>query len=61
MRPWYIAINGVLIFLGYLAFKATDLDSPDPFYSVTLVLVDMVYCMYLLLLLFIEIYNRTWR
>ena len=24
MRPWYIAINGVLIFLGCLAFKATD-------------------------------------
>ncbi len=61
MRPIYLIVNGMLIFLGYLAFTFTDFDSPDPFYSVFLPLVDMVYCIYLLLLMFVEIYNRTWR
>lgn len=61
MRPIYLIVNGVLIFLGYLAFIFTDFDSPDPFYSAVLPLVDMVYCIYLLLLMFVEIYNRTWR
>lgn len=61
MRVGYLVINGILIFLGYLAVTHTDLDSPDRFYSAVLPLVDMVYCMYLLLLMFIEIYNHTWR
>lgn len=61
MRLIYVAVNGVLIFLGYLAVINTDLASPDPFYSAVLPLVDMLYGMYLLLLMFIEIYNRTWR
>lgn len=61
MRLMYVVVNGVLIFLGYLAVANTDLSSPDRFHSVFLPLVDMVYCMYLLLLMFIEIYNRTWR
>jgi len=61
MRLVYIIVNGILIFLGYLAVVNTDFDHPDPFYSVTLPLIDMVYCTYLLLLAFIEIYNNTWR
>lgn len=61
MRLGYVAVNGILIYLGYLAVVHTDFDHPDPFYSVTLPLVDMVYCVYLLLLMFIEIYRRTWR
>ena len=61
MRLGYLLVNGVLIFLGYLAITHTDLDSPDPFYSAVLPLIDMVYCVYLLLLMFIEIYNQTWR
>lgn len=61
MRIAYLVINGVLIFLGYLAVTHTDLNSPDPFYSVVLPVIDMLYCTYLLLLMFIEIYNRTWR
>lgn len=61
MRLIYVAINGVLIFLGYLAMVNTDFASPDRFYSVVLPLIDMIYCVYLLLLMFIEIYNRTWR
>lgn len=61
MRIGYILVNGILIFLGYLAVKNTDFSSPDPFYSAVLPLVDMVYCIYLLLLMFVEIYNRTWR
>lgn len=61
MRLTYIVVNGVLIVLGYLAMVKTDLSSPDPFYSAFLPVVDMVYCIYLLLLMFIEIYNRTWR
>lgn len=61
MRLGYVAVNGILIYLGYLAVAHTDFDHPDPFYSVTLPLVDMVYCIYLLLLMFIEIYRRTWR
>jgi len=61
VRIGYIVVNGILIFLGYLCFLYTDLDSPDTFYSVTLPLLDMLYCIYLLLLMFVEIYNRTWR
>jgi len=61
MRWGYIIVNGVLIFLGYLAITHTDFDNPDPFYSAVLPLIDMVYCIYLLLLMFNEIYNRTWR
>lgn len=61
MRPAYIIVNGILIFLGYLAFSHTDLDSADSFYSSVLPVIDMVYCIYLLLLVFVEIYNRTWR
>lgn len=61
MRLGYIIVNGILIFLGYLAISHTDLNSPDSFYSSVLPLIDMVYCIYLLLLLFVEVYNRTWR
>ncbi len=61
MRMAYILINGVLIYLGYWAITHTDLSSPDFFYSAVLPIVDMVYCIYLLLLMFIEIYNRTWK
>lgn len=61
MRLGYIIVNGILIFLGYLAVVHTDFSHPDPFYSVILPLVDMIYFVYLLLLMFIEIYNRTWR
>lgn len=61
MRVGYLVVNGLLIFLGYQGMIHTDLSSPDRFYSVVLPLVDMVYCTYLLLLMFIEIYNRTWR
>jgi len=61
MRIAYILINGVLIYLGYWSITHTDLSSPDSFYSAVLPVVDMIYCMYLLLLMFIEIYNRTWK
>lgn len=61
MRVAYIVVNGLLIFLGYQGFVHTDLNSPDYFYSAVLPIVDMVYCIYLLLLMFTEIYNRTWR
>lgn len=61
MRAGYVVINGILIFLGYLAVTHTDFDHPDTFYSVTLPLIDMVYLIYLLILMFTEIYNRTWR
>lgn len=61
MRLTYIIVNAALISLGYLAWINTDLSSPDPFYSAFLPVVDMLYCVYLLLLMFIEIYNRTWR
>lgn len=61
MRRTYILVNGALILLGYLAFVNTDFDSPDRFRSVVLPLIDMVYCIYLLLLLLVEVYNRTWR
>lgn len=61
MRITYIVINGILIFLGYLAVVNTDFGHPDAFYSVILPLIDIVYFIYLLLLMFIEIYNRTWR
>lgn len=61
MRRVYIIINGILIFLGYLAVVNTDFGSPNAFYSMFLPLIDIVYFIYLLLLMFIEIYNRTWR
>lgn len=61
MRMAYLLINAVLIYSGYWAFTHTDLSNPDSFYSVVLPIVDMVWCIYLLLLMFIEIYNRTWK
>lgn len=61
MRLAYVIVNGLLIFWGYQAMVHTDLNSPDHFYSMVLPLVDMVYCIYLLLLMFVEIYKRTWR
>lgn len=53
-----LLVHGVIILLGIWSFKNTDLDSPEPFLSVTLPLMDIVFCVYLLLLLFIEIWRR---
>lgn len=61
MRLIYIIVNGALIVLGYIAMVKTDLSSPNPFYSSVLPVVDMIYCIYLLLLVFVEAYNHTWR
>lgn len=56
-----ILVHGLIILLGIGSFRHTDLDSPDPFLSVTLPLMDVVFCVYLLLLLFIEIWRRGSR
>ncbi len=52
-----LLVHGVIICLGIWAFRHTDIHSDDPFESATLVLLDMLFCIYLLLMLFIE----SWR
>lgn len=54
-----LLIHGSIITLGIWGFRHTDLSSDDPFESVTLVLLDIVFCIYLLLMVFIESWNRT--
>lgn len=56
-----LLVHGVIILLGIWSFNNTDLDSPEPFLSVTLPLMDVIFCIYLLLLLFIEIWRRGSR
>ena len=60
-RKLWIAFNAVVIYLGYQGIRATDFYHPDPFYSITLPVLDIVYLVWLLLLVIIESYNRTWK
>ena len=57
-QKWRILIHGIIISLGIWSFKNTDIHSGDPFTGGTLVLMDMLFCAYLLALLFIEIWRR---
>lgn len=54
-----LLVHGAIIMLGIWGFKHTDVHSDDPFESVTLVLMDILFCIYLLLLVFIESWNRA--
>ncbi len=58
-QKFRLIVHGAIISLGIWGFRHTDLNSDDPFESVTLVLLDIVFCIYLLLLVFIESWNRT--
>ena len=57
----WIAFNAVVIYAGYRGIKATDFYSDDPFYSMTLPLLDILYLSYLLFLVVYESYKRTWN
>lgn len=60
-RKLWIGLNAIIIFLGYQGIKHTDFYNPDPFYSITLPLLDILYLAYLLFLVVYESYKRTWR
>lgn len=57
-QKWRMLVHGCLMLIAIWCFKNTDIHSPDPFESVTLVLLDMVFCVYLIGLLLIEIWRR---
>lgn len=59
-RIWIIA-NAIIIYLGYRGIRATDFDHPDPFYSITLPLLDMAFLAWLLILVGLESYRKTWQ
>ena len=54
-----LLVHSIIITLGIWGFRHTDLNSSDPFESVTLVLMDILFCIYLLLMVFIEAWNRA--
>ena len=60
-EKYRLLIHGCIISLGIWGFRKTDLESPDPFLSSTLPLLDALFCIYLLLMMFIEIWRRGSR
>ncbi len=54
-----LLFHAAVISLGVWGIRHTDLSSNDPFESGTLVLLDILFCIYLLLMVFIESWNRT--
>jgi hypothetical protein len=56
-QKFRLLVHGVIMILGVWGFKHTDIQSEDPFESSTLVLMDMIFCIYLLMMVFIE----SWR
>lgn len=59
MRIVWILFNAVVIYLGVKAIRLTDFNSPDYFYSATLPLIDMLFCIYLLIVVIIESWRAT--
>ena len=57
-EKYRLIVHGIIISLGVWAFRKTDIHREDPFLSSTLPLLDALFCVYLLALLFIEIWNR---
>lgn len=57
-EKWRMLVHGGIMLMAIWSFRNTDIHSEDPFYSVTLVLLDMVFGLYLLCLLLIEIWRR---
>lgn len=57
-QKWRMIVHGSLMATAVWCFKHTDIHSADPFESVTLVLLDIMFAMYLMGLLFIEIWRR---
>lgn len=57
-QKWRVLVHGCLMLLAVWCFRHTDIHSEDPFFSVTLVLLDMVFGLYLLALLLIEVWRR---
>lgn len=58
LQKWRMLVHGCLMLIAIWCFKNTDIHSSDPFESVTLVLMDMMFCIYLMSLLLIEIWRR---
>ncbi len=56
-----LIVHGIIMLLGVWSFKHTDIHSDDPFEAQTLVLMDMLFCIYLLLMVFIESWRHTHR
>lgn len=56
-----LVVHGIIMLLGIWSFRHTDVHSDDPFESGTLLLMDMLFCVYLLCMLFIEVWRRTTR
>ncbi len=57
-QKWRLLFHGVVMYLGVWAFRHTDVHSEDPFTGGTLVVLDMLFCFYLLAMLMIEIWRR---
>ncbi len=53
-----LLVHSVLIGLGIWSFSHTDVHSTDPFEAGTLVVMDMLFCVYLLSMMLIEIWRR---
>ena len=60
-NKYRLLVHGALCSLGVWAFNKTDIHSEDPFLSTTLPMLDMLFCVYLLSLLFIAVFNRGHR
>lgn len=56
-----VVVHGLIIAIGIWSFRKADIHSDDPFLATTLPLMNAVFCIYLLLLLFIEIWRRGSR
>ena len=57
-QKWRLIVHGIIMYLGVWSFRHTDIHSDDPFEAGTLVMLDMLFCVYLLAMLFIELWRR---
>ncbi len=57
-QKWRLLFHGIVMYLGVWSFRHTDVHSDDPFTGGTLVLLDMAFCLYLFVMLMIEIWRR---
>ena len=59
-KKLWIIFNAIVIYAGYQGIRLTDFYSSDTFYSITLPMIDIVFLIYMLLLVVHQAYRRTW-
>ncbi|MGJ8669773.1 MAG: hypothetical protein ACSHXK_09815 [Oceanococcus sp.] len=60
-QKWRLLVHGIIMYLGVWSFRHTDIHSDDPFEAGTLIFLDILFALYLMAMLFIEVWRNGSR